>query len=174
MPSYSLKSMIVKGGDDLRQELLVMQLIRMFQKQFQEFNVPIKLFPYEIIVYSHNSGFLEFLENTQSIDQLKKHSKMSSLFEIFKKEFSDNLEQAQKNFAESLAGYSIVQYLLQVKDRHNGNILINHTGHIVHIDFGFIFNQSPGNLNFETAPFKFTKEYLQILGGFSSKFFEYF
>ncbi|MFN9909001.1 MAG: hypothetical protein ACK56F_23245 [bacterium] len=63
---------------------------------------------------------------------------------------------AQKNFIESLVGYSLVQHLLSVKDRHNGNILIDKFGRIIHIDFGFIFQMSPGNLNFETAPFKLT------------------
>ena len=56
--------------------------------------MPIQLFPYEIIVHSHNSGFLEFLENTFSIDALKKKANIPSLSEIFKKEFSGNYEKA--------------------------------------------------------------------------------
>jgi phosphatidylinositol kinase/protein kinase (PI-3 family) len=60
-----------------------------------------------------------------------------------------------------------------VKDRHNGNILLDLQGHIVHIDFGFIFCSSPGGLNFESSPFKFTQEYLDVLEGRDSDLFLY-
>ena len=47
-------------------------------------------------------------------------------------------------------------------------------GNIIHIDFGFILGISPGNLNFENAPFKITKEYIDILDGQDSNIFQYF
>jgi phosphatidylinositol kinase/protein kinase (PI-3 family) len=53
--------------------------------------------------------------------------------------------QARRRFAQSLAGYSVVAYLLRFKDRHNGNVMITSEGRLIHIDFGFVFGQAPGN-----------------------------
>ena len=95
--------------------------------------------------------------------------------DFFRNHFVDNFEEAQKNFIESLAGYSVWCYLFNVKDRHNGNILLSRDGHLIHIDFGFLFSNSPGgNMNFESAPFKLTKEYIEIMDGKDSEMFQYF
>lgn len=56
----------------------------------------------------------------------------------------------------------------QVKDRHNANILLTPSGALVHLDFGYLLGESPRSINFENAPFKFTREYLHLLGGVDS------
>lgn len=56
-----------------------------------------------------------------SIDGLKKIFKerknLTNLLDIYEDVFEYEFEEAQKNFIESLAGYSLVSYLLQIKDR---------------------------------------------------------
>lgn len=77
-------------------------------------------------------------------------------------------EEARWNFLRSVAGYSLVTFLLQIKDRHNANILILGDGSQAHIDFSFILDISPArDINFERAPFKLTSEMLVLMDGAS-------
>lgn len=76
----------------------------------------------------------------------------------------------------SLAGYSILTYFLQVKDRHNGNILLSREGYIIHIDFGFFLSNAPGRgVELERkVPFKLLREYVDVIGDLNSEqFFEF-
>ena len=65
-----------------------------------------------------------------------------------------------------MAAYSLVCFVLQIKDRHNANMLVDREGHLIHIDFGFMLTDAPGKgLKFETAPFKLSADFVRILGG---------
>lgn len=175
--SLSIVSFIAKANDDLRQEVMTMQLIKKYDEIFKSENIPLKLHPYEILITSNTSGLIEFLPDTISFDALKKNllEKNITFLDFFTQHFGDDFEECQKNFAESLAGYSLVCYLLAIKDRHNGNILLDKDGCIIHIDFGFILGISPGgNMNFENAPFKMTRDYINLMGGIDSSIFCYF
>jgi phosphatidylinositol 4-kinase B len=64
---------------------------------------------------------------------------------------------------------------LQVKDRHNANILIDKEGHIIHIDFGFMLTNSPlKGMALENAPFKLNSDFIEVLGGEDSEGFRRF
>jgi len=130
------------------------------------------------MVTSPTSGIIETVPNATSIDTLKKRGFMS-LSKFFEQcwgvKNSSGYLTAQRNFTESIAAYSLVTYFLQIKDRHNGNILLDNEGHIVHIDFGFMLSNSPGgNINFESSPFKLTREYVEVMEGEDSECFSYF
>ncbi|CAD2108286.1 phosphatidylinositol 4-kinase, putative [Plasmodium vinckei petteri] len=174
LKSWDLKCVIVKGGDDLRQELLASQLIKQFKIIFDNAGLPLWLRPYEILVTGSNSGIIEYVHDTCSVDSLKRKFGTDSISTIFNIVFADYIFEAKKNFIESHAAYSLISYLLQVKDRHNGNMLLDSYGHLIHIDYGFMLTNSPGNVNFETSPFKLTQEYLDIMDGENSDNYEYF
>lgn len=77
---------------------------------------------------------------------------------------SASFEKAKYNFMRSTAGYAVSSYIMNNKDRHNGNLLLDSEGRMVHIDFGFILDISPGgNLGFETASFKLSKEMVPLI-----------
>ncbi|KAI0079941.1 kinase-like protein [Panus rudis PR-1116 ss-1] len=183
LANWDCVSVIVKTGGDLRQEQLAVQLIQQFEKIWKEENCPCWVRYFRILITGNNSGLVETITDAVSIHSIKKAEYARrlaegrlghvTLYDHFKTTYGDpssaKFARAQRNFAKSLAGYSLVTYFLQIKDRHNGNILLDRDGHLIHIDFGFMLSNSPGNIGFEAAPFKFPLEYLEVLGGLDSE-----
>lgn len=177
LKTWKLLRLIIKSGDDLRQEQFAMQLISQIDQIFKRKKLNIWLKPYEILATGKDCGLIEFLPDATSIDAYKKKNLNKSLEDYFQENFTTrkSLKKARDAFARSLAGYSLVCYILQIKDRHNGNILIDKEGHIMHIDFGFLLTNAPGKgLNFEQAPFKLTDEFVSVMNGLESSHFKKF
>jgi len=177
-PGWKLLPVLVKSNDDLRQEQLASQLIQRMALILARDQIPVWLCPYEILALDASGGLIEAIPDTISLSSLKKndpeYTDLKGFFEQYFDE-ADTLADAKANFCESLAAYSIVCFLLQIKDRHNGNILLDNRGHLIHIDFGFFFLSSPGkNTGFESAPFKLTREFVTVLGGPDSHLFGVF
>jgi phosphatidylinositol 4-kinase len=180
LPTWRLVAAIVKSGDSFLQERLALQLISEMAAVFKEAGLPIRLYPYKVLIDSSLSGLIQAVPDAISIHTLKSRCRsgcgtLSNLFNRIHKDSPEELEATRRRFVNSLAGYSIVSYLMQIKDRHNGNILIDRAGHVVHIDFGFMLSNSPGsNMNFEQAPFKLTSEAVDFIGGADSNLWAYY
>lgn len=161
------QSAIFKVGDDCRQDVLAIQLIAVFKNIFTNVGLDLYLFPYRIVATAPGCGMIDVIPNSISRDQLGRE-KVNNLQDYFVTKYGgmDSIEyqKARNNFIQSVASYSVISYLLQFKDRHNGNIMIDDEGHVIHIDFGFILDISPGGINFESSPFKLTTEMVQIMG----------
>jgi phosphatidylinositol 4-kinase len=176
-PNWRLLPILIKSNDDLRQEQLASQLIHCMANILARGKVPVWLYPYEIVALTFRGGIIEAIPDTISIDSLRKnYPDFTDLKNFFEQHFGqpgcDGYEDAKANFVESLAAYSMVCFLLQIKDRHNGNILLDNKGHLIHIDFGFFFLSSPGkNSGFESAPFKLTSEFVELMDGADSRTF---
>ncbi|KAK4212393.1 phosphatidylinositol 4-kinase-like protein [Rhypophila decipiens] len=191
MKNWDLVSVIVKTGADLRQEAFACQLIRVCHKIWVDAGIPVWVKLMRILVTGESSGLIETIANGVSLHSIKRSLTLSSiesgtnprrrlatLKDHFVKVFGSPESEAYKlgvdAFKRSLAAYSMISYVLQLKDRHNGNVLIDNEGHIIHIDFGFMLSNSPGGVGVEAAPFKLTYEYVEVLGGVGSEEFEDF
>lgn len=167
LPGWGLRPIIIKAGDNCRQELLALQLVRTFAEIYRNAGVRCWIRDFDILTTDTHSALIEAVTDAPSVHALKSRlPRGTSLRDHFERKFGVNtpeFRKAQNNFVESLAGYSILTYLLQVKDRHNGNILLHDDGHLIHIDFNFMLSTSPGGINFESSPFKLTKEYLEVM-----------
>lgn len=101
---------------------------------------------FRMLVTSESTGLIETITDAVSVHSIKKdaYSRLAqsdkplttfTLYDHFMNQFGDSttstFRRAQDHFMKSLASYSIICYLLQIKDRHNGNILIDKQGRIV-------------------------------------------
>ena len=188
---WRLASFIMKAGEDIRREAFVMQIITKLHEWFQT-DIPETirphLRPYTIMCVGGDAGLVECLSDAKSIDELKKNTdNFASLRDYFERAYGApgaysaqhahshdsalTFEEAQENFLRSLVGYSLVCYILQIKDRHNANILMDREGNIIHIDFGFVLGDTPKMakvpLFSERAPFKLSAEFWDVLGGWN-------
>lgn len=165
------QSAIFKVGDDCRQDVLALQMISVFRTIWANAGIDLYVFPNRVTATAPGCGVIDVLPNSTSRDMLGREA-VNGLYEYYTTKFgpetSIEFQIARNNLVRSLAGYSIISYLLQFKDRHNGNIMYDDQGHVLHIDFGFCFDIVPGGVKFEVAPFKLTREMVMVLGGLNN------
>ena len=192
-------SSIIKGGDELRQDHFVNNIIMLFNSIFSLYEPDVNVFMLPTMILSNGSGgIMQTIVDSASLNKINKidfslsnivdltaqqhlaleEAILTSDYSNIKKYFiykfglaSIEYETALYNFISSLTGYSLLCYFLEIKDRNNGNILLDDLGYIYHIDFGFLLNKTPGNIKFEKAPFKLTNDFIEVLEGNLSQFF---
>ncbi|KNB41691.1 protein kinase [Blastocystis sp. subtype 4] len=137
---------LIKTNDFMRQEEMASVLIAEIASIIKENHIPSNLHTYNVTPITNNNGILEYLDDFVSLHELRKSIKprgYDSIGDYFNDVFTNHpkaYKKFRRNFITSLAAYSIVCYVLQVKDRNDGNILIDRHGNLVHIDFGFLLS----------------------------------
>lgn len=151
---------MIKTGDDLRQDQLVIMMIKLMDGLLQRASLDLCLTPYSIIATSPTSGMIEFVERSQPLSQILANNNNSILQFLQASAPQEGAKydirpDALSNYIRSCAGYCVITYLLGVGDRHLDNLMITTSGNFFHIDFGFMFGRDPKPL---PPAFRLTRE----------------
>ncbi|KAK4048808.1 phosphatidylinositol-4- kinase [Microbotryomycetes sp. JL201] len=161
------QSAIFKVGDDCRQDVLALQIIAMHKNIFTSLGLDLLVTPYKVTATGPGCGVIDVVPDATSRDEMgrAKINDLKSFFQIkYGSPDSIEFQRARTNFVQSMAAYSLLCYLVQIKDRHNGNIMIDGRGCITHI----------GGVKFEPSSFKLTHEMIVLMGGKDSVGFKHF
>uniref|UniRef100_A0A6B2KX87 phosphatidylinositol 3-kinase n=1 Tax=Arcella intermedia TaxID=1963864 RepID=A0A6B2KX87_9EUKA len=167
---------IYKCGDDLRQDMLTLQMFRIMDKMWKaEEGLDLMLNPYNVIATGKETGLVEVVTKSQTLSKIQKEKgAVMGAFDDYvlakwlKQVNPDEVlyKQAVLNFTASCAGYCVATYILGIGDRHNDNIMVKEDGHLFHIDFGHIlgnFKKKYG-IKRERVPFVFTPDWACVMG----------
>jgi len=158
--ALSSYKVILKTGDDLRQDQLVIMMIQLMDGLLKRGSLDLCLRPYSIIAMSPSSGLVEFVDESMPISQVLA-SYGNSILQFFRALSPkrgakyDVQPEVMATYVRSCAGYCVITYILGVGDRHLDNIMLQPSGHFFHIDFGFIFGRDPKPL---PPAFRLTRE----------------
>lgn len=167
---------IVKTGDDLRQDQLIIMMIQLMDGLLKRAALDLCLTPYSVIATSPNSGLVQFVDGAVPISQILSNNN-GSIMNFFQAVASakgskyDIKPSVLATYIRSCAGYCVITYLLGVGDRHLDNILLRATGQFFHIDFGFVFGRDPKPL---PPAFRLTREMVDGMGGLDSQEYKQF
>ncbi|KAM9705019.1 phosphatidylinositol 4,5-bisphosphate 3-kinase catalytic subunit gamma isoform [Menidia menidia] len=166
---------IFKDGDDLRQDMLILQILKIMESIWETESLDLCLLPYGCISTGNKIGMIEIVKDATTIANIQQSVVGST--GAFKDEIlcqwlrdkcvsEDKFQQAVERFLFSCGGYCVATYVLGIGDRHNDNIMITESGNLFHIDFGHILGnyKSFMGISKEWVPFVLTPDFLYVMG----------
>jgi phosphatidylinositol 3-kinase len=158
---------IFKNGDDMRQDQLIIQMIRLMDRQLKRVGLDLRLTPYRVLATSSSTGIMEMVLESMPVSAVMSEYKgdIMAFFRAYhpkeKAEYGIDPE-TMDTYVKSCAGYCVVTYILGIGDRHLDNIMLRRDGHMFHIDFGYIFGKDPKPF---PPPVRLTREMIAGMGG---------
>uniref|UniRef100_A0A667X834 phosphatidylinositol-4,5-bisphosphate 3-kinase n=1 Tax=Myripristis murdjan TaxID=586833 RepID=A0A667X834_9TELE len=166
---------IFKNGDDLRQDMLTLQILRLMDMLWKEASLDLRIVPYGCLATGDRAGLIEVVSSADTIANIQLTSSNVAAAAAFNKDAllnwlkeknsGDALERAIEEFTLSCAGYCVATYVLGIGDRHSDNIMVRSTGQLFHIDFGHILGnfKSKFGIKRERVPFILTHDFIHVI-----------
>ena len=177
---------LYKLGDDLRQDVLTLQLLELMEKTWIATEaLDLRLRPYRVMATGDSEGLVEIVRHAETIGGINRAAggtmavlrpDVLSRWLQARNPDPDAHRRAVRTFAVSCAGYCVATYVLGIADRHNDNIMVCEDGRFFHIDFGHILGHFKKKLGVkrERAPLIFTPQMAHVLGGLGSEMYTLF
>ena len=122
---------IFKKGDDLRQDIITLQLFKSMRELWMNHSLKSKMSLYSVISTGYFMGMLEIVKNSDTLATIQKEfsgilagfsSKPLKLW--MEKYIKIKEDEYIYNFLKSCAAYCIGTFVLGIGDRHNDNIMV--------------------------------------------------
>ena len=174
-----------KVGDDLRKDILIVQMFTLMDRIWKDEGLDLPMHPYGVVLTGHEAGMIEIVSNSVTTATIHKLAggatgafKDSAICDWLRSKNAapEAWDVAVSNFIHSCAAYCVATYVLGIGDRHNDNIMLKENGCLFHIDFAHVLGHflKFGFVDRETAPFVFTPEFAFTMGGEHSHGFAQF
>jgi phosphatidylinositol kinase/protein kinase (PI-3 family) len=121
-----------KKGDDLRQDILTLQLFKVMQNLWFDNGLHLKMSLYSVISTGFFQGMLHIVEQSETLAALHKMFGGATVPLFSNKPLREWLEKTsavpksdwELNFLLSCSAYCVATFVLGIGDRHNDNIMI--------------------------------------------------
>lgn len=149
--SGSRVRVMYKEGDDLRQDVVVLQFLQLMDKLWKDANLDLPMVIYRVQPTGFRKGVIELVPNSKTwqeildnfggdnqapIRYLRRHNPTTKMY-----------EHALERFTRSLAAYFVATGITGLGDRHQDNIMLASNGIFFHIDYGLCLGRKTQQLN---------------------------
>uniref|UniRef100_A0A3B4Y8E4 Phosphatidylinositol 4,5-bisphosphate 3-kinase catalytic subunit alpha isoform n=1 Tax=Seriola lalandi dorsalis TaxID=1841481 RepID=A0A3B4Y8E4_SERLL len=171
---FTNNEIIFKNGDDLRQDMLTLQIIKIMENIWQNQGLDLRMLPYGCLSIGDCVGLIEVVKNSFTIMQIQCKGGLKGALQfnsntlhhwIKDKNRGEAYDRAIDLFTRSCAGYCVATFILGIGDRHNSNIMVKENGQLFHIDFGHFLDHKKKKFGYkrERVPFVLTQDFLIVI-----------